>query len=513
STTLPVPTTLPPTPSTTVPSVDLTQFCNPAPIQQPNPFSFVSGAATPYPSPIVVTGLTGTVTDVEVSLLGFTTRGEPWPEDNDIMAAAPNNATVILMSDAGGNNWDYNEDTTAANLIFDDEAAEQLPADGHITDGTWQPVDDDEDAAGDAGNPDAWPPPAPPLVDTTLLSSLDGIDPNGTWNLFANDDQVLGTSDILGGWCVNIITTTFTGPTTTTTSSTVPPTTTTTVPPTTTTTTVLPPTDRHPIADFDGDGDSDVSVFRPDVGTWYAQGSEALTYGIAGDVAVPADYDGDGDNEAAVFRSSEGAWYVAGSPTTTWGIPGDVPVPADYDGDGTADLAVLRDGVWYVQTSGPGPDLSVAWGIPGDIAVPGDYDGDGDAEVAMFRPSIGVWYVEGGPTVGWGADGDVPVPADYDGDGSTDLAVFRPATGAWYVEGGLSTTWGTTGDIPVPADYDGNGRAEVAVFRPDNGVWYIQGGPTVGWGTTGDRPLTLPAAIYQAMDTTDPVVDEMQAKL
>ncbi len=502
STTLPVPTTLPPTPSTTVPSANLAQFCNPAPIQQPNPFSFVSGAATPYPSPIVVTGLTGTVTDVEVTLVGFTTRGEPWPEDNDILVAAPNNATVILMSDAGGDNWEYNEDTTAANLIFDDEAAEQLPADGHITDGRWRSVDDDEDHAGDAGNPDVWPAPAPPLVDTTLLSSLDGIDPNGTWNLFANDDQVLGTSDILGGWCVNI-TTTFTGPTTTTT---VPPSTTTTVPPTTTTTTTVPPPADHPIADFDGDGDSDVSVFRPVSGTWYLQGRAQQNYGASGDVAVPADYDGDGRSDVAVFRPSNGVWYLKGSAgsdrAVAFGASGDVPVPGDYDGDAKADIAVFRpaNGVWFLQGSA-GTDTAVAFGAGGDIPVPADYDGDGKTDIAVFRG--GVWYVHrsGGTdtAVAFGTSGDVPVPGDYDGNGTAEVAVFRPSAGVWFVQGGAATAWGTSGDIPVPGDYDGDGDLEIAVFRPSNGVWFVQGGATTAWGTNGDVPLPLPAAVYRSM--------------
>jgi len=70
------------------PAPPTTHFCNPAPIVQPQPFTFASGASVPYPSPIAVSGLTGPVTDVNVSLLGVTTRGEAWPEDMDILAAA-----------------------------------------------------------------------------------------------------------------------------------------------------------------------------------------------------------------------------------------------------------------------------------------------------------------------------------------------------------------------------------------------------------------------------------------
>jgi hypothetical protein len=68
---------------------------------------------------------------------------------------------------------------------------------------------------------------------------------------------------------------------------------------------------------------------------------------------VPADYDGDGDNDLGVFRSSTKAWYVRGVFTIVWGLDGDEPVPGDYDGDARADLAVFRppDGQWILQPS------------------------------------------------------------------------------------------------------------------------------------------------------------------
>ena len=206
----------------------------------------------------------------------------------------------------------------------------------------------------------------------------------------------------------------------------------------------------------------------------------------------PRDYDGDGSSDIAVFRN--GHWYVQGQPPypQIWGQAGDVPVPADYDGDGDADIAVFRNGHWYVKDQPPYPQI---WGQAGDVPVPADYDGDGDTDIAVFRN--GHWYVKDQPPYPqiWGQAGDVPVPADYDGDGDTDIAVFR--NGHWYVKDQppYPQIWGQAGDVPVPGDYDGNGDADIAVFR--DGHWYVKDQPPYPqiWGAVCDIPQPLPYAL------------------
>jgi hypothetical protein len=228
---------------------------------------------------------------------------------------------------------------------------------------------------------------------------------------------------------------------------------------------------------------------------------------------VYINFDGDGKTDIAVYRSSNRWWIIHPSSGATpyavsWGASGDVPVPGDYDGDGKTDIAVYRpsNGLWNIVPSSGGSPYAVGWGASGDIPVPGDYNGDGKTDVAVYRPSNGLWIIVpssgGSPyAVGWGASGDIPVPGDYDGDGKTDVAVYRPSNGWWIIVPSSNPSapylvgWGASGDIPVPGDYDGDGKMDIAVYRPSNGLWIIvpSSGATpyaVGWGgDPSDTPL------------------------
>lgn len=269
---------------------------------------------------------------------------------------------------------------------------------------------------------------------------------------------------------------------------------------------------RNRNADFDGDGKTDLSIFRPENGTWWiaksSDGGLAVAgFGTATDILAPADYDGDGKTDFAVFRPENGFWYSLGKAATLaaipWGTTGDIPVPADYDGDLRADRAVFRPstGVWYISNSDSRGTVAIyQWGISGDKPVPGDYDGDGKTDLAVFRPSNGVWYIwrssDGTAAIyQWGISTDKPVQADYDGDGKTDVAVFRD--GQWWInastEGAGVYFFGLAGDIPVTGYFDSNARADIAVFRPSSGIWYllrdVDGFGAIQFGVSTDRPV------------------------
>jgi hypothetical protein len=246
--------------------------------------------------------------------------------------------------------------------------------------------------------------------------------------------------------------------------------------------TINAPVGGNGVADFNGDGLTDNSVYRN--GAWHVRNQTVVFHGLANDIPVPADYDGNGTTDRVVFR--DGAWYTHTKPTVFFGLAGDIPVPADYNGDGAVDKAVYRGGAWYVEGQ-----PTVYFGLPGDIPVPGNYDADPAAERAVYRD--GAWYVEGMSTVFLGLPGDIPVPADYNGDGDLERAVYRD--GAWYREGLSTVFFGLAGDVPAPGDYNGDDFADMAVYR--GGSWYAAGFTTVFFGLPGDIPLPLPQAIYR----------------
>ena len=156
--------------------------------------------ATVYPSNIAVSGMTGTITRVAVTLNGFT---EQRPSDADFLLVSPTGAKFIFLSDGqpnGGGTWDDKLFT------FSDDATTTIPSSAvDVPSGNYRPT------SGDTGT-DAFPAPAPagPYSQPTaasFASVFNGADPNGTWSLFAVDDSGgVFAGSINSGWSITITT-------------------------------------------------------------------------------------------------------------------------------------------------------------------------------------------------------------------------------------------------------------------------------------------------------------------
>ncbi len=185
-------------------------FCNPGGITLPTPGAQLGqGPGKPYPSDIVVSGVSGIVENVKVYLNGYTSTN---PSPNAFMLAGPNGKTLEFLSWTGGSTLVSN-----LNLIFDDFAASQaLPNTVSLASRSYKPtsaivngtstycqaadcngVTVSEPApivfelAGPAGNPAR-----------TLLEQFAGSAANGTWKLFSMQRGNPDTASV-NNWCIN----------------------------------------------------------------------------------------------------------------------------------------------------------------------------------------------------------------------------------------------------------------------------------------------------------------------
>ena len=133
-----------------------------------------NGPSDPSPITEVVTGSAGVITDVDLDITGLYHQH---PEDLDILLEGPNGETVMLMSDVCGS-----FDLTDFHWRWSDEAAAEMPTGG--TANVCNAVNHRPTNEGAADLITGAPPGAP----GTALSDFDGIDPDGTWKLYIQDD-------------------------------------------------------------------------------------------------------------------------------------------------------------------------------------------------------------------------------------------------------------------------------------------------------------------------------------
>lgn len=478
------------------------------------------GTGNPYPSNISVTGLTGTISDVNVRLNGVT---HTFPDDVDVLLVSPAGKKLLLQTDAGGS-----VAVTNRTYTFDQQAATQISTSASPAEGT--SVRPGSHLGNDGAGTDVFPAPAPaapylnpgPETGGTAgdLSAFNGDAPNGTWSLFVTDDEAADTGSISGGWAIDI-------------------------------TTSAPPVAAKPCFDFFGSGRTSFATFNAPAGgniLWKlrnngAAGSQDVSFGTTNtDFLTPGYFDTDNSADINVWRvgtaANTAAFYFvrpSTAPTTVLGIQwgrhdgtaattNDSPGrEADYDGDGRDDPTVVRrvSGIWnwfYLRSSnntlgavqfGTGNATATE-----DIPLTGaDYAGDNRADLVVLRQNAagGESYIVGDSTTGvitltqqWGEfDTDFYIIGDYLGDSKADFAVWRAfgtgTNGAWYIRenGGTGQQvfiqFGTPGaagtrDVAVCGDYNGDGKSDIAVYRRSNSSFYWLNSPANT--TLGTQPVS-----------------------
>lgn len=145
--------------------------------------------ATPYPSSILVSGMAGSVTKLRVTLTGLS---HSFPSDIGVLLVGPAGQNLVLMNEVGGSH-----DITGVDMVFDDDALEDVLIGVKIESGSFKPTD---------VNPnESFQAPAPQLSGATTLATFNGTNPNGIWSLYIQDDSGGDAGSLAGGWSVTFV--------------------------------------------------------------------------------------------------------------------------------------------------------------------------------------------------------------------------------------------------------------------------------------------------------------------
>jgi hypothetical protein len=134
------------------------------------------GPASPYPSSIQVSNVTGYVSKVTVTVSNMS---HTYPHDIGLLLVGPGTNTVLM--DAAAQGFQDMIDTT---LTFDSTAANVLPGTGNLTSGTYQPARlQHERCLYQRGNSQPRYQRRCSSLRRSSLTNFNGLSPNGVWSL------------------------------------------------------------------------------------------------------------------------------------------------------------------------------------------------------------------------------------------------------------------------------------------------------------------------------------------
>jgi uncharacterized repeat protein (TIGR01451 family) len=148
-----------------------------------------SGPANPYPSTILVSNVTGLVSDVSVTISNMT---HSYPHDVGMMLVGPTGLASALMVGAA----DYSS-ISGVTFTIDSTASVPLPPTGYIVSGAYLPED---------YNPAFIFTNAPVTNPAVNLTGFNGLSANGPWSLYVYDGVNEDAGGISNGWSLTLTT-------------------------------------------------------------------------------------------------------------------------------------------------------------------------------------------------------------------------------------------------------------------------------------------------------------------
>ncbi|HKN93745.1 MAG TPA: hypothetical protein VJU60_05390 [Thermoleophilaceae bacterium] len=189
-------------------------FTNAAPVAIPAGAPTAgSGPAGPYPSDIGVAGVTGPVVRVNAILHGF---HHEYTQDVRVLLVGPGGQSSVLMANVGTQRVDS---PAPVELSFDDAGLavpcyvnDDIPLAGGVYAPTFYPTGDSTGHCDSSLDTTPFEAPAPSGPYAAGLAVFNGLNPNGVWHLYVDDDSNPDTGAIDGGWSLRL---TITPPTVT----------------------------------------------------------------------------------------------------------------------------------------------------------------------------------------------------------------------------------------------------------------------------------------------------------